>query len=126
LITHGRIGNYETIEPVGWHELTPAEFDNPVRLQLRWVSGNAFEDRIILQPELESEAGERLLVDLYVGLNRGQVPGQFNFLSLNLSVSSDMKNRAEIAVAQRPRRVEITVRGTELAFLLDGAEARYQ
>jgi hypothetical protein len=115
-ITHGKDSGFEKIVPVSYSNIDRRTFDNPMKIGFFWWRGRGVDDRFHLLPYLKSELGERLNLNSYYGLEKGEFPGKFNFVNVEFHVSGSVPYDAHVYLRRQGSNIVLKTRGTSLAF----------
>lgn len=119
-ITHGKDSGYERIEPVPYVEIARAEYDNPMKMKLRWRSGNGQDGQARFGISIENKDREAT----YVGGNAGApgfaVPGQFEFGGLRINITAEGRGVLAVKTETMAGTPAFATRGMQIGFpLLD-------
>lgn len=115
ILTHGKTDDWVPITPVSYSTIDSATLDIPLTLTLRWSFGNGVDDRLGFAVSVDSKTGELALASWY-GLNKGELPGSFDFANLRLRVASTVTKLAIIDVARLSDRGTMVTSADRVGF----------
>ena len=117
-ITHGKDSGYERIEPVSYVEIDRAEYDNPMKMRLRWRSGSGQDGRAKFGISIENKDREATYVEGDTGAPGFAVPGQFEFGGLLIGLAAEGRGVLVVKTEPMVGKPVFATRGMQIGFLL--------